>query len=958
MTHPPHPFPIGSFTLSGADQAPRVSSTSPADGASNVAPDISIQVNFSEPVSVTPSTWFSIDCGISGLVTATESTADNVQYDLVPAADLAQGESCTVTINASDVSDLDSEDPPDNPAADFIFSFTVASAEPTGVVINEIHADPDSAAGDANNDGTPQFSDDEFVEIVNTSGADLDLSNWTLSDGASLRHTFPAGTVVADQCAIVVFGGGTPTGSFGGASAQTASSGALGLNNSGDTITLADTAGGLLVVSYGGEGGDNQSLTRSPDLTGDFVQHTTLGPALFSPGTQLDGASFAGCESEPDPVVSTYDIQGSDVSSPLVGQNVIVEGVVTGDFQDNDGDTQSNLRGFYIQDASGDGDATTSDGLFVFDGSNPSTPVSVGDLVRVSGSVVEFFGETQVSAQAVEVIGSGSVPATPINLPATNVLSNADGDLIPDLEAFEGMLVSFPDALSATELRNLDRFGEVRLSQGGRLFQFTNSNSPSVGGFNDHLADVASRSIFLDDGLSIQNPDPIRYPAPGLPNNTGAFLRIGDTVSGLTGNLRFSRGSGGSGDEAYRLMPTIDPAFASGNPRPNTAPNFNAGLRVASFNVLNYFTTIDNGNPICGAGGNLGCRGADSQEELDRQREKLLTSLIALNADILGLIEIENNATASLQDIVDGVNGLLGGDVYDYVDTGTIGTDAIKVGFIYNTDSVEAIGGFAVLDSSVDPNFIDNLNRPVLAQTFRDNDTGGEMTVLVNHLKSKGSDCDDVGDPNLGDGQGNCNLTRTKAAQAMADWIQTDPTGVGDEDYLIIGDLNAYLEEDPVVALESAGLVNLLDQFVGSEAYSFVFDGQAGALDHGFATPALADQIVGTEEWHINADEADAIDYNLDFGRNPNIFDGGIEFRVSDHDPMIIGLNLVSDILGDVDQDGDIDLRDLTGVLRALFSREGQRRYNPLADLDSNGRVNLNDVAIWWRLFREWQSQN
>ena len=169
---------------------------------------------------------------------------------------------------------------------------------------------------------------------------------------------------------------------------------------------------------------------------------------------------------------------------------------------------------------------------------------------------------------------------------------------------------------------------------------------------------------------------------------------------------------------------------------------------------------------------------------------------------MVGLLEIENNVNDdAVIDLVNGLNAAYGSSVYDYVATGTIGTDAIKVALIYKPASVSLVGGYAILDSSVDPRFIDTKNRPALAQTFMDSSTGGVFTVAVNHLKSKGSACDDVGDPDTGDGAGNCNLTRKAAAEALVDWLATDPTGSGDADFLIIGDLNSYDKEDPIDAI-------------------------------------------------------------------------------------------------------------------------------------------------------------
>ena len=337
-------------------------------------------------------------------------------------------------------------------------------------------------------------------------------------------------------------------------------------------------------------------------------------------------------------------------------------------------------------------------------------------------------------------------------------------------------------------------------------------------------------------------------------------------------------------------MPTLEPRFESLNPRPGS-PDVAGALRVASFNVLNFFTTVDNGQDRCGPQGTSGCRGADSDLELSRQLQKTVSALALMDADVVGLIELENNASASLAMLVDALNERLGEVAYAYVDTGVIHDDAIKTGFIYRPAAVSPAGEFALLDRSVDSRFNDARNRPALAQSFRASTTGSVVTVFVLHLKSKGSSCDADGDVNTGDGQGNCNLTRNSAAAALADWIRSDPTGSGDPDALIVGDLNAYTQEDPLQTLKSAGFANLLDS--ESAPYSFLFDAQAGALDHALVSPSLAPQVAGHVEWHINADEPPLLDYNLEFGRDPALFDGTTPYRASDHDPVIIGLNLV-----------------------------------------------------------------
>lgn len=590
------------------------------------------------------------------------------------------------------------------------------------------------------------------------------------------------------------------------------------------------------------------------------------------------------------PATAITAIQGNGQVSPLVGQDVTITGQVTGDFQSNDGDPQHDLGGFFVQGIP-DADLQTSEGIFVFDGSTPATDVDAGDVVEVIGTVNEYFGETQLSAASVRVVGVGSVLPFPLNFPAAATIANSDGDLIADLERLEGMLIRLPQSMTVTSSRDLERYGEVQLSSGGRPVQFTNDNAPDVAAYNQHLANIASRRIVLDDGSNAMYSTPIRYLVAGAA--PGYSIRVGDTISDAAGNLRYSRGSGGAGTETWRLVPTVDPQFDTANSRPGT-PTIGGALRIASFNTLNVFTTIDSGQSICGPSGNSGCRGADSSTEFDRQLAKLLTALIMIDADIVGLNELENNTSASLQAIVAALNNAVGAGSYSFVDTGTIGSDAIKVGFIYKPSTVTSQGAFAILDSNVDARFDDNRSRPALAQTFMQDSNGAMLTVVISHLKSKGSNCDSAGDPDTGDGQGNCNLTRSNAAAAITDWVALDPTTSGDLDYLIMGDLNAYVAEDPLTVLKSAGFTNLVEAAGGSDAYSFNFDGQAGALDHALASPSLVPQVVATIEWHINADEAALIDYNVDAGRNPALFDDTTPYRSSDHDPVIVGLDLTN----------------------------------------------------------------
>lgn len=238
------------------------------------------------------------------------------------------------TIGAGDTDDSDAFDPStewDGYAQDTfdgLGAHTTTGCGDSGAsnwIINEVQADPDSTNGDANGDGIVSSTQDEFVEIYNNTGGNVDISGWFLSDGFGLRHTFPSGSVVMNQCSVVVFGGGTPTGTFGNSLVQTASYDTLGFNNSGDTITLSNSGGNLISVTYGSEGGNNQSLTRDPDITGTFGEHSTAtgsSGALFSPGTLINGSHFSGC-GDAAPIVSSTTPTNNTIGV-VVDSNIVI----------------------------------------------------------------------------------------------------------------------------------------------------------------------------------------------------------------------------------------------------------------------------------------------------------------------------------------------------------------------------------------------------------------------------------------------------------------------------------------------------------------------------------------------------------------------------------------------------------------------------------------------------------
>jgi predicted extracellular nuclease len=634
------------------------------------------------------------------------------------------------------------------------------------------------------------------------------------------------------------------------------------------------------------------------DLAGieGYVGTITLGEAYNTPGefNQIYEPAPEACG---DPFTPIYEVQGNDLTSPVVGTEVAVEGIVVGDFQNNGSLDNGDLNGFNLQDAVGDDDPATSDGIFIYYPSG-TTDVEVGDVVRVRGSVSEYSGLTEITVgQIWDCESTGSIDPTPISLPVTD---------INDFEPYEGMLVTFTQELVISEYYNYDRYGEMVLGlplEGqSRLYTPTSVVEPGQPAI-DLAAENSIRRITLDDGLSAQNPAVLRHPN-GHPFSLTNLFRGGDLVMNATGVLDYTR-------SLYRIQPTEPAVYTAINPRPEARPEVGGNLQIAAMNTLNFFLTPDypTGDPLdytCGPLLDMECRGWDFDQptEFTRQRTKLLQALYGLDAGVIGLNEIENTTGVEpLADLVTGLNDLYGYEAYTYIDTGVIGTDAIRVGMIYRIADVTPVGDYALLTSAVDPRFIDTLNRPSMAQTFEENSSGELFTVVVNHLKSKGSACD--GDPDLGDGQGNCNLTRTLAAQALVDWLATDPTGSGDADFIIMGDLNSYAMEDPIDAIKAGAddtlgtaddYTNLIYDYQGLYAYSYVFDGQVGYLDHALANLPLASQVTGTAVWHINADEADVLDYDTSYKSDEqDLLYEPNEFRTSDHDAVIVGLDLASE---------------------------------------------------------------
>lgn len=595
-------------------------------------------------------------------------------------------------------------------------------------------------------------------------------------------------------------------------------------------------------------------------------------------------------------------IQGTGTTSPLAGQTLWVEGIVTSDLQ------AGGYKGFFIQSADSevDNDNNSSEALFVY---HSADDVNVGDRVRIQAVANEYRTLTQLSTvSSIEVCQSNQAlpTATVFTLPANDT----------EREALEGMRVTLSNTV-VTDTYNYGRYGQFSVAS-ERLFNPTQVATPGAEA-NALSALNKLKSIAVDDGLTSQNPESLPAPAPEL--SAVNSLRSGDTIPTLSGILSYHF-------DQYVVFPSGTVATQASNPR-TMEPKIDVkgNVRVASFNVLNYF----NGNGQ--GGGYPTARGAKTEQEFIRQRDKVIEAIYAINADVVGLMEIENDGystTSAIADLVNGLNAKHNANVYAFVApaNGSLGDDAIAVGLIYKSARVSPKEAAKILDTNNSPTdeqnqplFLDNKNRPMLTQVFTLNDSEQQFAVAVNHLKSKGSDCDNLNDPDLHDGQGNCNITRTRAAKAIGQFLNNELTDVPT---LVIGDLNSYAKEAPLTALADAGFVNVFDHLNKTNTYSYIYQGELGHLDHALANDALKDQIVDVTSWAINADEPRVLDYSMQNQQavHHTKFYAPDMYRSSDHDPVVIELNLVQAMFGDLDADQDVDRNDLDLFLQQITAGE------------------------------------
>jgi predicted extracellular nuclease len=561
----------------------------------------------------------------------------------------------------------------------------------------------------------------------------------------------------------------------------------------------------------------------------------------------LASLSLPACAATPkERIVPIGDVQGDGARSPLDGQTVTVEGVVTAAF--------AHLGGVFVQDA-GDGKATTSDALFVaFEDGTPAPLLTAGDRIRVRGIVGErkAGGDdtlTALHAPAIQSRGTGRIAPTVLTAQPA------------DWERYEGMLVRIDAPLTLSGTDALGRFGELTTSFDGRLWQPSEVAVPGSTEAKRLAADNARRTLVLDDGSTQRDPATVWYVKKNQP------LRTGTVLTGAQGIVDARHGG-------WRLQLTVAPTIAA--PERPAAPQVAGNVRIAAFNLENLF----NGD---GQGGGFPTeRGAKTAAQYQAQVQKLVGTIRGLDPDIAALMELENDgygADSSLAQLVAALNA--GGGTWRFIDAKQgPGPDTIRVGIIYRSDKVTPTGKPATLQAGP----FGERSRSPLAQAFV-RDTGKPFVVVANHLKSKGCSEATGLDADQKDGAGCWNALRLDSAQRLDAWLKTDPTRTRSDRVVMLGDFNAYAMEAPVRWLrDDAGWVDAFKQAGIEHPYSYVYSGLSGRLDHALLSPSLAKQLRGAAEWHINADEQDAQGYAEG--------DATVPFRSSDHDPLLLGFDL------------------------------------------------------------------
>ncbi|WP_054145431.1 ExeM/NucH family extracellular endonuclease [Frigoribacterium sp. RIT-PI-h] len=812
----------------------------------------------------------------------------------------------------------------------------VAAPDGSGIVINEAYFKGGSANAPYTN---------KFVELYNPTTASVSLAGWSLQYRAA-ANSAPftsigalSGSVAPGGYFLVQLAGNATNGVSAGAPLPTPDV-VTGLNPGGasGTLVLSDQATGLTlpggavptgtpgvvdVLGYGAsvtfetraaEIGSANSVPTSyvrtdgvdtDDNAADFTQQGQITPQN-SGGT----GSEPGPEPEPQPEptpeadVTIAQIQGVTGASPLGGRTVTTRGIVTATYP------TGGLDGYVIQTPGTGGalDLSThvaSDALFVYSASTASS-VAVGDYVEVDGTVTEFFGLTQITvtgASSLRPLDASTVvapQAATVGLPATDA----------QRETLESMLVLPQGEFTVADTYTTNQYGEVKLASGDRpLIQPTEVARPGSAGYAAVVADNAARAVTLDDGATTNfftaanQSIPVPYLSNEDPVTVGASVAFTKPVVFDFRNSawKYQPTARLTGDTAYGDLPVTFEDIRTDAPR-----EVGGDVKLASFNVLNYFTTTGDSIPGCTfyddrAGNpltvNSGCdaRGAANAENLARQQVKIVTAINALGADVVSLEEIENSARfgddrdSALATLVGALNAAAGSEVWDYArspEALPANEDVIRLAFIYKKAVAEPVGGSTILTGSA---AFSNARQP-LAQAFRPvgGDAESTFVAIANHFKSKGSGSGS--DADQGDGQGGSNGSRVNQANALVAFAAEREAAAGTDKVFLLGDFNAYSQEDPIQVLRAAGYVDLGS--TETDEYSYVFSGLSGSLDHVLASPAAAEAVTGVDIWNINSGEGIGLEYSR-FNYNVKQLYQADQFRSSDHDPVVVGVSLL-----------------------------------------------------------------
>ena len=623
-------------------------------------------------------------------------------------------------------------------------------------------------------------------------------------------------------------------------------------------------------------------------------------------------------------LVSIPDIQtaGDGDDSQLINQTVETKGVVTAAYPKGENANLKGLEGFTIQTPGTGGTwdpaRTASDGLFVFMGKSSATMPSIGDCVVVKGKVAEYSGvknATAATQSLTQLLPQSITAATDCDPVKPTELSGVPTQ--DQMEALESMLVLPKDTWTITDNYKTNRYGTLSLTPGTEVLRTATDVVAPGAPAQAYEAENAAKTIDLDDASTTdltnfkQNGHKERYAylANGAPARVGYHVTFTKPVvlESRFGSFVFQPTQMTAGN------PDRSPVTITGE-RP-AAPSVSGDTKVATFNVLNYFSDLGENEPGCKGyedrdhkyvtDKNCKLRGAWSSQAFANQQTKIVQAINTIDADVVALEEIENPVASgvstdrdgALKSLVNALNAAAGSEVWAYVpspSTAPANEDVIRIAFIYKKAKIAPVGDSVIYD---DPAYT-GLARQPLAQEFKPitdaNHEGKNFVVIANHFKSKGSapknlsGAEAAANTDNGDGQGNSNGVRVKQARALATFAQRfngTPT-------LLVGDFNAYTKEDPLKVLTDAGWTHES----GHGDSSYVYGGRSGSMDHVFANSAAHPLITEVKSWAVNAQESIAFEYSRANYNAYLAFEADNPYRASDHNPEIIGLNLITPI--------------------------------------------------------------